>query len=59
AGEGRRWEKLTVGELKIWLAILIYIGIFKLPSIRDYWNRDDRFSEYKITTFMSLLHFEQ
>ena len=59
AGEGRRWEKLTVGELKIWLAILIYTGIFKLPSIRDYWNRDDRFPEHKITTFMSLLRFEQ
>ncbi|CAG8452273.1 3015_t:CDS:2 [Dentiscutata heterogama] len=24
AGEGCRWEKLTVGEFKIWLAILIY-----------------------------------
>lgn len=59
AGEGRKWEKLTIGEFKIWLAILIYAGIFKLPSIRDYWNRDDKFPKHRITNFMTLLRFEQ
>ncbi|CAG8666271.1 16577_t:CDS:2, partial [Dentiscutata heterogama] len=59
AGERRKWTKLKVGEFKIWLAILIYSGIFKLPSIRDYWNMDNRFSEHKITTFMTMLRFEQ
>ncbi|CAG8696544.1 15195_t:CDS:2, partial [Racocetra persica] len=57
--KGRKWVELTVREFKIWLAILIYAGIFKLPSIRDYWNRDNRFSEHKITTFMTSLCFEQ
>ena len=40
AGEGRKWKDLTIEEFRIWLAILIYAGIFKLPSIKDYWNRD-------------------
>ncbi|CAG8456376.1 12241_t:CDS:2 [Dentiscutata heterogama] len=59
AGAGRKWKDLTIGEFKIWLAILIYTGIFKLPSIRDYWNADSRFPEHRITTFMTLLRFEQ
>ncbi|GBC08628.1 hypothetical protein RclHR1_08270005 [Rhizophagus clarus] len=59
AGEGRNWKKLTTKEFKIWLAILIYAGVFKLPSIRDYWNKDSKFPEHKITTFMSLICFKQ
>ncbi|CAB4422421.1 unnamed protein product [Rhizophagus irregularis] len=56
AGEGRKWKELTIKEFRIWLAILIYAGVFKLPSIRDYWNRDNKFPEHKITTFMSLVN---
>ncbi|RHZ77644.1 hypothetical protein Glove_174g32 [Diversispora epigaea] len=33
AGEKYKWEKLTISEFEIWLAILIYASIFKLPSI--------------------------
>jgi hypothetical protein len=33
AGEGRKWKELTIEEFRIWLAILIYAGVFKLPSI--------------------------
>ena len=57
--ERRKWKDLTIGEFKIWLAIVIYAGIFKLPSIRDYWNRDNRLPEHTISTFMTLLRFEQ
>ncbi|CAB4425429.1 unnamed protein product [Rhizophagus irregularis] len=59
AEEGCKWKELTIKEFRIWLAILIYAGVFKLPSIRDYWNRDNKFPEHKITTFMSLVRFEQ
>jgi hypothetical protein len=59
AGKGRKWKDLTIEEFRIWLSIIIYAGIFKLPSIRDYWNKDSIFSEHKITNFMALLHFEQ
>jgi hypothetical protein len=59
AGEGRKWKDLTIEEFRIWLAILIYFGIFKLPSIEDFWNKDSRYPEHKITTFMTLLRFEQ
>lgn len=59
AGEGHKWKDLTIEEFRIWLSIIIYAGIFKLPSIRDYWNKDSIFPEHKITNFMTLLRFEQ
>ena len=59
AEEGRKWKDLTIGEFRIWLAILKYAGIFKLPSIKDYWNRDNKLPEHNIITFMTLLRFEQ
>ncbi|KAK3929384.1 PiggyBac transposable element-derived protein 2 [Frankliniella fusca] len=33
---------LSVAELKIFLALWIYMGICKLPSYHDYWHRDTR-----------------
>ncbi|PKY46392.1 hypothetical protein RhiirA4_320236, partial [Rhizophagus irregularis] len=35
--EKRLWQNLTLLELRIFIAILIYMGIFKLSSIKDYW----------------------
>jgi len=55
----RKWTELTVNELKIWLALVIYMGIFKLPSIEDYWKSDDIYPTHEITNLMSLLRFQQ
>lgn len=36
--EGKRlWQNLILLELRIFIAMLIYMGIFKLSSIKDYW----------------------
>jgi hypothetical protein len=59
AGTGRGWYPLTIPELKIWIALLIYMGLFKFPSVCDYWNSDDRFPKHKITRHMSLYRFQQ
>ncbi|CAH1763412.1 11977_t:CDS:2 [Entrophospora sp. SA101] len=59
AGTGRDWYPSTVPELKIWIALLIYMGLFKFPSVNDYWNSDDRFPKHKITQHMSLYRFQQ
>ncbi|CAG8719693.1 10594_t:CDS:1, partial [Scutellospora calospora] len=31
-----KWEPLTILKFKIWLAIILYMGIFKFPAIQDY-----------------------
>ncbi|CAH1768892.1 3791_t:CDS:2, partial [Entrophospora sp. SA101] len=59
AGTGRNWYPLSVPELKIWMALLIYMGLFKFPSVDDYWNLNERFPKHKITQYMSLYRFEQ
>ncbi|CAG8693789.1 7054_t:CDS:1, partial [Cetraspora pellucida] len=37
---GRSWLPLTLDELKIWLGIVIYMGVIKLPRVTDYWLVD-------------------
>ncbi|CAH1769440.1 15673_t:CDS:1, partial [Entrophospora sp. SA101] len=59
AGTGRDWYPLSVHELKIWMALLIYMDLFKFPSVDDYWNLNDRFPKHKIIQYMSLYRFEQ
>ena len=58
-GEGRNWTSLTVEELKIWLALVIYMGIFKFPAVQDYWVKDSNYPSHEITKLMSLLRFQQ
>ncbi|RHZ84415.1 hypothetical protein Glove_82g81 [Diversispora epigaea] len=41
AGEGCKWKNLTIKNFKI--------------CIKDYWNKNNKYPEHKITTFMSLL----
>lgn len=53
------WSNLTLSELQIWLSIMIYTGIFKLPSIRDYWSRNEKYPLHKITEFMKSHRFEE
>jgi hypothetical protein len=56
---GRPWQNLTLSELRIFIAMLIYMGIFKLPSTRDYWKNKYHYPKHNITKFMTCLRFEQ
>jgi len=35
---GCLWKPLTLNELKIWFALVIYIGVHKIYTIEDLWN---------------------
>jgi len=59
AGEGRNWTNLTLNEFKIWLALVIYMGVFKFPAITDYWKKDSNYPSHDITKTMSLFRFQQ
>ncbi|CAG8794715.1 18258_t:CDS:2, partial [Gigaspora rosea] len=39
---GRIWHLLTLKELKIWIAIVIYMGVHKIYHIDDLWNSDEQ-----------------
>ncbi|CAG8659550.1 10854_t:CDS:1, partial [Dentiscutata heterogama] len=56
---GQVWNPLTLNELKVWLGLIIYIGVHHINVIDDLWNRDDRKANYEIKKFISLYRFQQ
>lgn len=38
---GREWYETTTSDIKIFLAILIYMGVHISPSDEDYWRTDE------------------
>src|ERR1044072_6645343 len=55
----KRWQNIDRKELIIRIALVIYQGLFKLPSLNQYWNEDSKFPIYHISKQMSLKRFEQ
>ena len=48
-------KDITVGELQVWIGLIIYMGVLVLPSIKDYWGGTTRQDQMKS---MSLQRFE-
>ncbi|CAG8774599.1 21534_t:CDS:2, partial [Cetraspora pellucida] len=55
---GRQWEDITRNELLVWVALVIYQGLFKLPSHDQYWNEDPRLPIHQILKQMIFKCFE-
>ena len=54
----RHWEVTTPDELRIFFGIITYMGVFKSPSVRDYWSTNPEYPQHTITDFMSLTRFQ-
>lgn len=48
-----------VTELRIYLVILIYMGIFQQPTTLDYWKMSDEYHQHRFTQYMTLTRFHQ
>src|SRR6184192_3270521 len=59
AGQGRSWTDLVRKELLIFLAILIYHGLYLKNGIEELWNRDLYGPVHKISEEMALKRFQQ
>ncbi|CAG8573450.1 15359_t:CDS:2 [Funneliformis mosseae] len=46
---GKKWQNIDCKELIIWIALVIYQGLFKLPSLNQYWNKDLKFLIHHIS----------
>ena len=57
--DGRPWSPLTLKELKVWIALIIYMGIHKIYAVEDLWNCNERKPIHSIKDFMSLVRFQQ
>ena len=54
AGQGRPWVNLVRKELLIFLAILIYLGLYPQNGIEELWNNDPSGPIHQIAKEMSL-----
>ena len=55
---GREWHDTTASEIKIFLAVLIYMGVHVSPSDEDYWRTDEE-PIHMPRRFMGLKRFQQ
>ena len=47
------WMKITVDELRAYMGFMILMGLVKLPSIRDYWKKDELYHYSPIASRIS------
>ena len=52
----RPWTDVTVGELKVWVGLLFYMGLVVCPATKDYWAEGYR---QEPMSAMSLIRFQQ
>ena len=51
-----KWKDTTVDELSILIALLIFMGIYSFPAVRDFWKKD---FELRIMKYVSLNRLQQ
>lgn len=55
----REWVDTSVNEMRIYLGILIYMGIFQQPTTHDHWKASDEYPQHRFTQYMTLTRFHQ
>jgi hypothetical protein len=56
----RPWSNITVPELKVFIGILIYMGVHQEPNVECYWKNDIRDGPiHTVRLYMSLTRFQQ
>jgi len=58
-GPGRYWTDTTVVDIKIFLGILIYMGVHRSPRIESYWCQEPNELLHTPRRYMSLYRFQQ
>ena len=51
------WEKTTIAEMWTYLAIILLMGIHRLPRIKNYWSRDKFMGIPDLHRYMSSTRF--
>ena len=56
----REWSGLLIEEFYVFTRAVLYIGIYKEPQIRTYWNTDfNKGLIHTIASHITLRYFEQ
>ena len=54
-----KWDKISFDELHAYFGFMVLMGMVNLPSIRDYWRKDETFNYRPLTTRISRTRFLQ
>lgn len=54
-----KWKETSAGEMKVWVAINIMMGIHILPRVACYWSTDPDLNVPSISRLMSRTRFEK
>jgi hypothetical protein len=57
--QANQWYLTCVGEIYLFLAIKIYMTLFLMDKVADYWNSYKLFSWYVITQYLSRNRFHE
>ncbi|KAL4104076.1 hypothetical protein QTP88_019389 [Uroleucon formosanum] len=52
------WEPVTKDDIEHFLGLLLWMGLVKMPSLSDYWNRAERYQNNVASKTMSRNKFE-
>lgn len=52
------WNLVTLNEIKIWTGMIIYMGVNKASSLRDYWNKNTKHPIHSIQNKITRRRFE-
>ena len=52
-----QWSQVTVFELQAYIGSMVMMGIVHLPSIYDYWKKDEVFHYSPVASWISRDHF--
>ena len=55
----QHWDPLTIQELQAYFGFLIIMGVVRMPSIRDYWRKDELYYYHPIASRISRNRFLQ
>lgn len=55
----RRWYNTSAAELQVFLALVLYMGIWQSPQYTDYWAKTYKWPQHGIGKYMSKFRFEQ
>lgn len=56
---GNFWTDVDIYDILIWLGIIIYGGLYKMPTIRDIWNTNETMPIHSISLYMPMSKFER
>ena len=59
----RKWEPTNATEMRVFVGLVLHMGVINLPRLSDYWSNDPMYKTYLRSKYMSrnrfylLLHF--